>query len=314
MSSLIDEILELQVLSDRETRLHLEKKASFTSKIKELERKKVELINSIKELEERIKSPLQYSRDNIDILELEKTSKKLEDEIRINRDITNKLQDKLASLKADYNLLESKIEALINEKLEQEKMLIAIKQQESRSKRASLKIRNERERLNKIKKSLNERKEIKQNLEEFLKALRIIEEVIKGKEVDIDEDVKELIIKAKNKWDEAQTVFNANNVIPFLANAQQSYSLVVEVFIRLCNNLPDSLLEEEFKTQVLTIVEKGFLLNTRHLSAIESMLSKLEKGVEIAPLASFANEIRKYYSENLEYFRVAGWVDFNLSE
>jgi hypothetical protein len=38
------------------------------------------------------------------------------------------------------------------------------------------------------------------------------------------------------------------------------------------------------------------------------MLSKLEKGVEIAPLASFANEVKIYFSENLAYFRVTGFL------
>ncbi|MHA1801003.1 MAG: hypothetical protein ACTSWJ_04625 [Candidatus Heimdallarchaeaceae archaeon] len=310
----IDDILELQALQERETQLHLEKKASFTSKIKDLENKRGELLDSIRSLKDKLKSPQEPSVDGMEILELKKTSEKLEEEISTNRETTNKLQDKLANLKAEYNLLESKLEALRNEKLEQEKKYITIKQQKSKTKRASLKIRNERERLNKIKKSLDERKEIKNNLEEFLRALHTIEEIIQGKQVEVEDDIKAQILKAKNKWDEAQTKFNANNVIPFLTNAQESYSLIVEVFIKLCNNLPDSLLEEEFKSQVLTIVQKGFRLNTRHLSAVQSMMSKLEKGIEIAPLASFANEIRKYYSENLEYFRIVGWVDLNISE
>ena len=56
------------------------------------------------------------------------------------------------------------------------------------------------------------------------------------------------------------------------------------------------------------LVSKGLDLNTRHLNAVNSMLSKLEKGVEIAPLASFSNEVREYFSKNLSILRIAGSV------
>jgi hypothetical protein len=64
------------------------------------------------------------------------------------------------------------------------------------------------------------------------------------------------------------------------------------------------LVNEDFNHQIFTIVDLGLQLNTRHLTAVETMLSKLEKGVEIAPLASFSNEIKDYFDENLTLLRL----------
>ena len=124
----------------------------------------------------------------------------------------------------------------------------------------------------------------------------------------LTEEVYKHIIQSKNGFDEAQTKFDPNNLVPFLVDANESYQKIVAAFIELCENIPNSLLEQDFSEQVLTLVNKGLILNTRHLNAVESMISKLEKGVEIAPLASFSNEIQKYFVENLTYLRIAGIV------
>jgi len=179
---------------------------------------------------------------------------------------------------------------------------------------SSIKIKNELQKQKKIKTLVQQEKGKKETLKVFLKMLIDIEEIVKrfsshsdseiSQPEGISEDIFQKIISTKKKFDNAQAKFDPNGLTPFLLEANEAYREAISVLILLSENLPDSLVNEDFSHQVFTIVDLGLQLNTRHLNAVQTMLTKLEKGVEIAPLASFSNEIRDYFNENLSLLRM----------
>ncbi len=122
--------------------------------------------------------------------------------------------------------------------------------------------------------------------------------------VDVSQEIQNLILKGKAHFRDAEEKFSANNLTPYLLEAIQAYEDGLKAFILLCDRIPDDLTEKSFTEQVFNLVDHGLALNTRHLNAVDSMLQKLAKGVEIAPLASFANEVRDYFKENLTLLRL----------
>jgi len=317
VKSRINEILDIEKELKQEAETHLQIKADLSSKLSELSTEELTLANRWTTLQERIsKREIKDSVEPFVILQLIETKIQLESEIKKLQEEITPFEQQLAHLKSEHNIIDSKIEVLKKEKQKLEEKALEIKQKQVKSKRVSNKVQNERERLKKVRTRVKEQKKIKDNLEIFLKTLNTIQEVVSTYSplteskipLAVTEEIYEQIIDSKKKFDEAQTNFDPNNLVPFLIEADASYRNIISVFIKLCDNIPNLLLEKEFSTQILTLVDKGFMLNTRHLNAVQSMLSKLEKGVEIAPLASFSNEIKTYFVENLTYLRVTGWI------
>jgi len=62
--------------------------------------------------------------------------------------------------------------------------------------------------------------------------------------VGIPEYIQEKIIQSKKLYDQAQAKYSANDVTPFLIDAQKAYEQIISVFIELCPEL-----ENSFKTR-----------------------------------------------------------------
>lgn len=319
VSSRINDILNLEKELLQEKQSHLQLKADLSRKITESTTEETSLSERLTTLQESVLTgEKKESTVTVDISQLIHTQNRLEDEINQLKEGIAPLEQQLAQLNADRGIIDSKIEVLLQEKKEQERKALELKSKHEKTKRTSNKVLNERERLKKIRTRIEDQKKIKENLDTFLKTLNSIQQVVINYSPlteskvslpsDVTDEIQKQIIHAKKCFDEAQTSFDPNNLVPFLVDADESYQKIVSAFIKMCDNIPNSLLERNFSEQILKLVEKGLMLNTRHLNAVESMLSKLEKGVEIAPLASFSNEIKKYFVENLTYLRITGWV------
>lgn len=315
MTTRIDDILNLEKGLKQETESHLHLKADLSHKLTELSKEESILSDQLTNLKE--KPPLQENTISIDIPQLVHTKNQLEEEINQLQENIAPFEQQLAQLNSERSIIDSKIEVLVQEKTEQEQKALELERRQTK-KQSSNKVQNEREKLKKIRDRIEEQNQIKGNLEEFLNTLDTIQKVISSYSPlakskisfpsEVTEEIQELIIKSKKCFDEAQTSFDPNNLVPFLVDADKSYRNIISAFINLDDNIPNSLLESEFNEQIFTLVNKGLMLNTRHLNAVQSMLAKLEKGVEIAPLASFSNEIKKYFVDNLTYLRITGWV------
>ncbi len=301
MNNLIGDILSLNEVIHQEFESHLKYKADLTREIKDIESQKFIIREKIREIQEYIKTGGIPPKQTENYEELLFTVEKLEKIIPILKIEITQLQDQLAEMKSEGNIIETKIKALKQEKSNHEKQILLVKQQHNKVKRASSKIRNEKERLEKIKLSIQEHEQKKKNLEIFLEKLEIIKDF---NESNLSPEIKTSVLEAKGKWEEACRLFNPNNIVPFLVNAHSSYQTVVKILLQLCDIFPRDIYDENFENQIITLMSHGLKLNTRHLSAVESMLDKLEKGVEIAPLASFSNEIKEYYEENLRLLRI----------
>lgn len=318
MASRVNDILNLEKELKQENDSHLQLKANQSRKLAELTTEKSALSHQLTMYHESIsKGEKKESTISFDIHQLNLTKIQLEDEIKqLEKEITP-LEQQSTQLNTDRSFIDSKIEVLMEEKKEQEKADLEMKQKHTKNKHTSNKVKNELEKLKKIRNRIEQQEKIKKNLGIFLKTLDSIQQVISNYlpltesvalPSEVSEEIQEQIILSKKCFDEAQTGFDPNNLIPFLVDADESYQNIVSAFIKLCDNIPNSLLEKKFDEQIFTLFNKGLTLNTRHLNAVQSMLSKLEKGVEIAPLASFSNEIKNYFVENLTYLRITGWV------
>ncbi len=315
MSTRIDDILNLEKELKKEAESHLQLKADLSNKLTELSTKVSSFSDHLTNLKE--KPPLRENTISIDITPLVQTNNQLEEEINQLQEEIAPFEQQLAQLNSERSIIDSKIEVLLQEKREQEEKALELEKKQTK-KRSSNKVQNERDKLKKIRDRIAEQNNIKENLVEFLSTLDTIQRVISTYSPlaesnitlpsEVTKEIKVLIINSKKSFDEAQTNFDPNNLVPFLVDADESYRNIISAFIKLCDNIPNSLLESEFDEQIHTLVNNGLMLNTRHLNAVQSMLMKLEKGVEIAPLASFSNEIKKYFVDNLTYLRITGWV------
>ncbi|MHA2244962.1 MAG: hypothetical protein ACXADY_08340 [Candidatus Hodarchaeales archaeon] len=317
MTSRVNDILNLEKVLKQEKISHLQLKANQSSKLAELSTKESVLSHQLTVFHESLsrEKKKEGTKNSSEIQQLNVAKVQLEDEIKqLEKDIAP-IEQQLIKFNADSSIIKSKIEVLVEEKKELEKKDLELKKKQIKNKRTSNKVKNELEKLTKIKNRIEQQEKIKNNLGIFLRTLDSIKQVISNYSPltesvtlpsDITEEIQEQIIHSKKYFDEAQTGFDPNNLTSFLVAADESYRNIVFVFIKLCDNIPNSLLEKEFSEIIFTLFNKGFTLNTRHLNAVHSMLSKLEKGVEIAPLASFANEIKEYFVENLTYLRVTG--------
>ncbi|MFX1538994.1 MAG: hypothetical protein ACFFDI_32830 [Promethearchaeota archaeon] len=315
----IDDILNLEQELNQETQSHLQLKADLSVKLAELSTEESELTIQFKNLQEKLLSNegLKQATPSIDVNQLIQTVDELDAEITQLREELDPLEHKFAQLNSERSVIDSKIDVLLQEKKQQEEKSHELKQKQTK-KQASNKVQNEKQKLRKIKRRIEEQKDIKNNLKEFIKTLDTIQLVVSSYSplanakvplpTSVTDEIQNLIISSKNSFDEAQTKFDPNNLVPFLIDADKSYRSIISAFIKLCDSIPKIILDSGFDEQILTLVNKGLGLNTRHLNAVQSMLIKLEKGVEIAPLASFSNEIKNYFGDNLEYLRITGWV------
>ncbi|MFX0181524.1 MAG: hypothetical protein ACFE95_00480 [Candidatus Hodarchaeota archaeon] len=322
MPSRQDEIYNLQEKLRKETQSHLKQKADQTRRLTELTAEEKNLSEHIVNLKEKITSGniVEAKTPSVDVSQLLLDKEQYEDKINLLQKELDLLKQKLSSLKIDSNAIDSKIEAMIHEKQEHTQYILDAEQQQSKVQRTSIKVKNEQQRNMKVKAQVTKQKRIYNNLQSFLKSLNLIEQIIlnnssltdskPSKSPDVSEEISQLIISAKQDFDTAQTKFDPNTLTPFLIDADRAYRNAITAFIHLTDEIQDSLLDEDFNNQVLTLVNKGLDLNTRHLNAVNSMLSKLEKGVEIAPLASFSNEIHEYFNKNLSILRITGLVPF----
>ncbi|MFX1507925.1 MAG: hypothetical protein ACFFDC_17700 [Promethearchaeota archaeon] len=315
----IDDILNLEQELNQETQSHLQLKADLSSKLAELCVEEEALTNQFVKLQDKLTSEEveEKTTSSLDIDQLIQTMDQLEAEIAQFQEELDPIEHQIAQLNSERSVIDSKIDVLLQEKKDQEKNFIELKQKQTK-KQTSNKVHNEREKLRKIKNRIEQQKTIKGNLKEFVKTLETIQLVVSSYSPlveskisfpsEVTEKIQNLIISSKKAFDEAQTKFDPNNLVPFLIDADKSYRYIISAFIELCDSISNTLLETDFEEQILTLVNKGLMLNTRHLNAVQSMLIKLEKGVEIAPLASFSNEIKNYFVDNLTYLRITGWV------
>lgn len=320
--SKIEEILSLDKRLKEEFNFHLRQKANLSSEFNRQIKVEKDLIDRLKKFKEQTKIKKDIKIPKHDIDQFLQMKNKLEEEMKNIRHEISNLEEQLTRHKTESNIIDSKIKHLEQEKTEQQKITLEEQQKHLRSKRANVKLKNAREKMKKVNNRFTQQETIKKNLESFYGTLTDIQQVISnysplsegGSKLPdgISTDIQTEIIDSKRLFDQAQMKYSANDVTSFLIDAQKSYEMIVSIFIKLCPELPLYLLEQDFSSQVFSLVNKGLILNTRHVNAVETMLKKLEKGVEIAPLASFANEVKKYFIENLTYLRITGWVILDL--
>ena len=97
---------------------------------------------------------------------------------------------------------------------------------------------------------------------------------------------------------------NVNNITDFLIPAQKAYEIIVDCYIELNKNNFEFSEESTFEEKVFALLNNGLPLNTKKLTPVKTMIDKINKGVEIAPLASFSNEVKAYYIYNLSIFKI----------
>ncbi|MHA1976977.1 MAG: hypothetical protein ACW98F_13055 [Candidatus Hodarchaeales archaeon] len=322
MPAKIDDLLALHTRSDKLSSLHLQTKYDLTQELSVLsqkEKKSKTEIEGLHKAVDRLQTDPKPERKTEDITKLIITINELENEISKNELQNSELESELTLKKTEHGILTNKIALLQNEKEQLEATSNQKKAEQSRAKKASAKVRNEREKLNRLRKQIERKEESKKNLEAAIQTLNMIEQVIiasfpvSGAESEelpqeITDEIKELILSSKRAFDEAQTKFSPTELTPFLLEADKAYQLGVKAFVLLCDRLANKITDKPFGEQAFDIVNFGLILNTRHLTAVEAMLQKLEKGVEIAPLASFANEVRDYFSENLSLLGLTGVI------
>ncbi|MFX0149925.1 MAG: hypothetical protein ACFFAJ_04030 [Candidatus Hodarchaeota archaeon] len=318
MSSRPDDIINLRESLKRETQSHLKQKAAQSRKLANLAAEETELSEKIAFLNEMIESgnTTRIETSLIDISHLLQNKNQILDEINSLEKELDLLKKELTRLKIELSSIDSRIDFLKQEKNEHAQSVISAQRQQSKVQLANIKVKNEQQRNKKFQIQVDNQKRILNNLKSFLRSFDLIEHIILNYSPlaeseatlspEVSDEILQLIISAKSSFDAAQTKFDSNAVIPFLIDADQAYKNAIAAFVKLTDEIPNSLLENEFENQVLTLVSKGLDLNTRHLNAVNTMLSKLEKGVEIAPLASFSNEVRDYFIKNLTILRITG--------
>ncbi len=316
----IDDILSLLSRMEKLTTNHLQTKHDLSQELKETSEKEKKFKIEVTELKKAVDQSTGESkpeRKMEDITKLITTINDLENEIANNELQNSEIESELTLKKTEQGILANKIQMLQNEKEQLEITCTQKKAERSRAKKDSAKVQRERGKLNRLRKQIEVKEEQKKNLESATQTINLIEQVIiasspisgdKSGEFpqEVSQELQEQIISSRQKFDEAQTKFSSTDLTPYLLDADKSFRIAVKAFILLDSRLRDEITEQPFNEQVFELVSFGLVLNTRHLNAVEAMLQKLEKGVEIAPLASFANEVRDYFNENLSLIGISG--------
>lgn len=301
---------------------HLQKKALLTQELTDLGDKEKKMQSLL--LKIRQQADLENIRPNIENSNLESAEEKKTLLKRLNK-LQNEVshtKEIITELEIMKKNLENSIEVLQQQKGDFIEEVNKLKGQQYSSKKVNMQVKSQKQRLDKLKKRFEDQSQVKKNLESILGSLDIIETVIANHwplseektagisdmHMKIDPSIVETIIEANRTFHEAKIKFDSNSPIPFLIGADKAYRTSVEALIKLSERLPDNLIKKEFSKQVLAIVSSGFSLNTRYLNSVRSMIEKLESGLEISPLASFANEIKEYFESNLNLLRIPGSV------
>jgi DNA repair exonuclease SbcCD ATPase subunit len=313
----IENIQFLLTKLDQEHTSHLQKKSELSKEIKDLTQKEIILKKALTDMQAVISGVGKRSSSSTDVentSQLVTTVKDLEREINQSQYHSTAVETELTHERVQLEMIKNKIEILKSEKEELDVMNKQKKQEQLKQKSKSRKVQDKRERLVKLRKQIEKQEKVKQNLSNFIFVTNLIEQAIENsltidpdEKVDLEEvnpEINEMIIEAKDAFQEAQDNYSANDLTPFLQEANRAFQLGVKSFILLSDGIIDELADKPFSDQVFVIVNKGLTLNTRHLNAVESMLQKIEKGVEIAPLASFANEIKEFFTENLSLLKI----------
>ena len=313
----IENIQFLLTKLDQEHTSHLQKKSELSKEIKDLTQKEVVLKKTLTDMQTAISGVGKRSSSSTDvenISQLMTTIKDLEREINQNQHHSTAVETELTHERIQLEMTKNKIEVLKSEKEELDVINKQKKQEQLKQKSKSRKVQDKRERLVKLRKQIEKQEKVKQNLSNFIFVTNLIEQVIKNsltidpdEKIDLEEvnpEINGMIIEARDAFQEAQDNYSANDLTPFLKEANRAFELGVKSFILLSDGIIDELTTKSFSDQVFVIINKGLTLNTRHLNAVESMLQKIDKGVEIAPLASFANEIKSFFTENLSLLKI----------
>ena len=313
----IENIQFLLTKLDQEHTSHLQKKSELSKEIKDLTQKEVVLKKTLTDMQTAISGVGKRSSSSTDvenISQLMTTIKDLEREINQNQHHSTAVETELTHERIQLEMTKNKIEVLKSEKEELDVINKQKKQEQLKQKSKSRKVQDKRERLVKLRKQIEKQEKVKQNLSNFIFVTNLIEQVIKNsltidpdEKIDLEEvnpEINGMIIEARDAFQEAQDNYSANDLTPFLKEANRAFELGVKSFILLSDGIIDELTTKSFSDQVFVIINKGLTLNTRHLNAVESMLQKIDKVVEIAPLASFANEIKGFFIENLSLLKI----------
>ena len=318
LTSLIDNILILQDDFEKETIIHLQNKKELSKKITEVTEEVSQVKIDLDEFNDAINNMAKSTSEGgveEETVQLSASISDLEREIEIIGKQISEFETEITQKKTEYTILVNKIEVMRTEKEELEDINVQKQEAQSKVREEGIKLKKEQVKLLRIRKQVEKQEQTKESLETILRVVDLIEHVLKKHtslaSEEIDElppaattEIQELIISAKTAFEEAQTKFTSTDLTPFLIDADKAFKLGVKAFILLSEKIPQIVLEQSFSDQIYTIVNQGLVLNTRHLSAVESMLQRLEKGVEIAPLASFANEVQEYFSDNLSLLRI----------
>ncbi|MHA1444841.1 MAG: hypothetical protein ACTSR4_08860, partial [Candidatus Hodarchaeales archaeon] len=289
----IENIQFLITKLDQEHTSHLQIKTELSHEIKELAQKDLDIRKSLAELQTAIssvdKGPSSSTKGE-DNTQLIIQINDLKNEIIQNQHHSTAVETELTHERIQLEMIKNKIEVLKSEKEDLEEINIQRKEEQVHRKSDSRKIQAKRERLAKLRKQIEKQEKIKQNLSNFIYVSNLIEQVIENEstieqkeKIKIEEvtpEIMEIIIEAKEAFQEAQTKFLSNDLTPFLQDADRAFRLGVKSIIFLSEDIIDELADKPFSDQVFAIVNRGLILNTRHLEAVDSMLQKIEKGVE----------------------------------
>lgn len=313
----IENIQFLITKLDKEHNSHLQSKLEISREIKKLTRNELDLKNALKDFQYAISSLGKRSSSSTkdeSTTQLLTTVRDLEKEIEQNENHSTAVETELTHETIQLGMIKNKIDVLSSEKEELEAINREKKQDQLKQKSKSRKVQAKRERLSKLRKQIEKQEKVKQNLSNFIFVANLIEQVIENSstidpedKIEVEEvtpEIEELIVEAKEAFQKAQRNFSSNDLTPYLKDADRAFKLAVKAFILLSEGIIDDLTEKSFSDQAFTVVNKGLSLNTRHINAVDSMLQKIQKGIEIAPLASFANEIQAYFVENLSLLRI----------
>lgn len=302
---------------DQEQESHLEKKTELSGEIRKLTESEANLKKFLSDFQTEISGSgkkSSASKNEKSISQLVTTIKDLKNEINQNENHSTAVETELTHETVQLEMIKNKIEVLNSEKEELKTVNTKKKQEQLEQKNKSRKVQDKRERLTKLRKQIEKQEKVKENLSNFIFVLNLIEQVIQNsstvdpeEKVEVEEvtpELEELIMKSKRTFQDALENYSSSDLAPFLLDASKAFQLAVKAFILLSDGIIDELTEKTFSDQVFAIVNKGLTLNTRHIGAVESMLQKIQKGIEIAPLASFANEIHAYFIENLSLLRI----------
>lgn len=242
----------------------------------------------------------------------------IENEIKILEEEFKKLKLEFKEFIDSSTELEKKLKTI---RVTAEKIELFKKDQELEKKSSkvnSAKLINEQSKLKRIEDSIRTQEKTKEILLTLLKQINLFEQTVlssrslsetkKPEFTELSQEVQEKIVEASELIQTALSKFDTNNITDFLIPAQKSYEITVECYLELNKTSLDIQEDSTFEEKVFTLLNNGLPLNTKKLNPVKTMIDKINKGVEISPLASFSNEVKAYYLYNLSIFKIVSNV------